>query len=516
MSTVALESPRQPATISAERLFVASCVALTGSAVMFAVLADIMNSLKEQFVLSNEQVGWIVAANWGFTAAILVLGPLCDALGMKLLLRLAFACQTAGILLMIFATGFWMLFLGMLIHSVGAGTIEAVCNPLVATIYPDRKTQKLNQFHVWWPGGIVLGGLASFALTKAHFDFWQLKLVLPLIPALAYGVLFTGQTFPATERVQAGISFGRMFGETFLRPLFLVLIVCMAMTASIELGPQRWIPSVLQAGGFHGILVLVWITGLMAVLRFVSGPVIRTLTNMGVLLASAIVSGAGLLLLSFAPNVYLIALAATIFALGVCYFWPTMLGTVAERVPKGGALALAVLGGTGNLFSSVVTTPVMGRIADHYLHQQLSTSDGAAQTVNVLDQIDSSYSHWAQSLGQTKPDQVAREDIGATLKLVDEVLSEQKSTGALPEIVTADALRSAIKNGPADKPTAEGPAAEAFRAKKQATDILEPAENHGGLISFRFVAPLSLVLIVIFGAIYLQDRRRTGAVAHVN
>ena len=516
MSSTTVLSTREAQKVDARRLFLASCVALAGSAVMFAVLADIMNSLKERFVLSNEQVGWIVAANWGFTAAILVLGPLCDALGMRQLLRLAFGCQTAGVLLMIFASGFWTLFLGMLVHSIGSGTIEAVCNPLIATVYPDRKTQKLNQFHVWWPGGIVLGGLAAFALARAQLDYWQLKLVLVLIPALAYGILFIGQTFPATERVQAGISFGRMFGETFLRPLFLLLMVCMMMTASLELGPQRWIPSVLEAGGIDGILVLVWITGLMAVLRFVSGPVIHTLTNMGVLLASAVLSGVGLLLLSYAANVYVIGIAATIFALGVCYFWPTMLGTVAERVPRGGALALAVLGGTGNLFSSVVTAPVMGRIADHYLHRQLTAPDRDAETIGVLHQIDSSYRSWVQSLGAARQDQVTRADIEETLKLVDQALDRQMLTGTLPELVTADALRSALKSGPADEPKVAGPMAEAFVAKQDAKAILEPAENHGGLISFRFVAPLSLVLIVIFGAIYVRDHRRPDAVTHAN
>jgi len=521
MSTVAVLPLRPAHNIDAGRLFFASCAALTGSAMMFAISSDIMNALKEQFVLSNERVGFVAGGTAGFTIAIFLLGPLCDALGMKLLLRFAFLCQTGGVLTMIFARGAAMLYTGLLIHSIGSGTIEAVCNPLIATIFPDRKTQKLNQFHVWFPGGIVLGGLAAYALTRAPLDFsvlklhlWQVKLFVVLLPALAYGILFTGQRFPATERVQAGVSFGQMFRHTLLRPLFLVLLVCMTITASLELGPQRWIPPVLEAGRIPGILVLVWITGLMAVLRFVSGPVIRALTNMGVLLSSAVLSGAGLLLLSYAANAYVIGIAATIFALGVCYFWPTMLGTVAERVPKGGALALAVLGGTGNLFYSVVTVPAMGRIADHYLHRELTTPDREARTVGVLHQIDSSYRLWTQSLGRARQDQVTRADIEETLQLVDQALQRQMSTGTLPELVTADALRSALKSGPADEPKVAGPMAEAFVAKQDAKAILDPAENHGGLISFRFVAPLSLVLIVIFGAIYVRDHRRPDAVMH--
>ena len=195
--------------IHAKRLFLCSCIALISTSVAFAVIGDIMGTLKTTFVLTNAQVGQIGgAALWGFTLSIIVLGPLCDALGMRTLLRFAWICHLAGPLLMIAATGFWTLFAGALILALGNGTVEAACNPLVATVYPDRKTQMLNRFHVWFPGGIVIGGLLCFAFSQSGLGSYKLRLALILVPTLIYGVLFLGQTFPVTERVQSGVSFG--------------------------------------------------------------------------------------------------------------------------------------------------------------------------------------------------------------------------------------------------------------------------------------------------------------------
>ena len=434
MSQVAELVERQETHINVGRLFAASCVALSGSAIMFAVLGDIINPLKRQFILTNWQAGWIAAGSgWGFTIGIFALGPLCDALGMRLLLWFAFLCQALGVTVMIAAGaigGFWMLFWGATLHMIGGGTVEAVCNPLIATLYPNEKTHKLNQFHMWFPGGIVIGGLACYFLAKAHLDSWQLRLLVVLIPAVIFAVMIVGQRFPATERVQSGVSFGGMFRETLLRPLFLVLLVCMTMTASLELGPEKWIPSVLQSGGVPGILVLVWITGLMAILRFFAGPVVKTLGNIGLLLVSAILSGTGLLLLSFGGSYFTIALAATIFALGVCYFWPTMLGTAAERVPKGGALALALLGGTGGLVNSVVTTPLMGAIADRYVHKELVSPQHEPQTIATLQGVVTTYSQWEQTLGVTAGDAVARREAADAIDSANDVLATYQRTGS--------------------------------------------------------------------------------------
>ncbi len=473
-----------------ERLFVGSCFALIATSVCFGVVGAIMGALKEQFVLSNEQVGWIGgAALWGFTVSIFVLGPLCDVLGMRNLLRFAVFCHAAGTLLMIFATGYWMLFFGALILALGNGTVEAACNPLVATIYSDQKTKKLNQFHVWFPGGIVIGGVASFLLDQIGLVNWQLKLALILVPTVIYGLLLLGQKFPVTERVQSGVSFGGMVREALLRPLFIILLVCMAITASLELGPNRWVPAVLEAGGIHGILVLAYISGLMAILRFFAGPVIHRLSPTGILVSSAILSGIGLYWLSYAETTAMAFLSATVFAVGVCYFWPTMLGVTSERVPKSGALGLALMGGMGMLIVGVVTAPQMGKIADRYLHEALPYDASVA----VLQKIDDTYPAQAESAQEP-----FRSEILAAVDDVRRVL-DQARDGALSE-ATANAMRGAVSNAP----QAAGAVVDEIKG------ILNPADNYGGRMSFRYVAPFSIVIIIVFGVIYFRDRAGGG------
>jgi fucose permease len=496
------------------RLFVGSCFALVATSVCFAVVGAIMGALKEEFVLSNEQVGWIGgAALWGFTISIFALGPLCDVLGMRNLLRFALLCHAAGTLLMIFATGYWMLFFGALILALGNGTVEAVCNPLVATVYPDQKTKKLNQFHVWFPGGIVIGGVASFLLDKlswpagAGFALWQGKLALILIPTIIYGVIFSGQKFPATERVQSGVSFLGMVVGTLARPLFLILLACMCITASLELGPNRWVPAVLTAGGIAGILVLAYINGLMAVLRFFAGPVVRRLSPTGILVGSAILSGVGLYWLSFAESTAMAFASATVFAVGVCYFWPTMLGVTSERVPKSGALGLALMGGMGMLIVGVVTAPQMGRIADRYLHDQLAQQ--RAETLAVLETVAERYPALAE---QVEEETFRKEILDVVNGVTDEsgaikiagvsaVLADARA-GELPLGKTADALRNATKNAPKGD--------EAAAIVGRINSILKPADNYGGRMSFRYVAPFSIAIIIVFGILYLRDRAAGG------
>jgi len=481
------------AGVNSSRLFLGSCFALISTAVVFGVVTSIMGDLKNVFVLNNTDAGYIGGATiWGFTISIFIFGPLCDAIGMKRLMRFSFICHIIGPLLMIFANSFWTLFSGALITSLANGTVEAVCNPLVATIYPNDKTRKFNQFHVWFPGGIVIGGLLAFLISKINPDFWadaqlapwQVKIALVLVPTLIYGVIFTGQKFPVTERVQAGLSFGHMARETFMRPLFLVLFVCMGITASLELGPGRWMGEVMGkvmgtfAGDNSGILVLVYGSVLMAVLRFFAGPVVHRLSPTGLLVCSALLAGAGLTLLTYADQVVAIFASATIFYVGVCYFWPTMLGVTSERVPKGGALALALMGGWGMAVVGLITVPAMGKIADIYGHGQLPFDQTKICISQALEQL--------PQLEEAEGD------------LLQKVNEQIKTSGALPEKDTAKALRIIIKYMP-DKDLG-----------KQAKAIVAPADDYGGLMSFRIVASLAIVLVIVFGIMYVRDRARGG------
>jgi hypothetical protein len=207
-------------------------------------------------------------------------------------------------------------------------------------------------------------------------------MALMLLPLAGYIALFLGHTFPRTERVESGISTPAMF-SALLRPLFLLMVVCMMLTASTELGPGQWIPNILTASaGVSGILVLVWINGLMALGRQFAGPVVHKLSPTGVLLASAFFSMLGLLALSHARGPVMTFAAAALFALGVCYFWPTMLGFVAERCPQTGAIGLALMGGAGMLSVSLVL-PVMGAMLDRNI-ASVGEAAGGALTLRTV------------------------------------------------------------------------------------------------------------------------------------
>jgi MFS family permease len=466
-------------------------MALVATSTAFAAVGASMLAIKNQFVLSNAQVGWIGgAALWGFTVSMVLFGPFVDALGMRNLLRLAFVAHLAGTLTMIFAGGFATLFVGALVIAMGNGLVEAACNPLVAAVYPDNKTVKLNHFHVWFPGGTVIGGLAAYALDQAGLTDWRLKLALILVPTALYGLIFLGQKLPVTERVSAGHTTGEMWRATLFSPLFLLLLGCMAITGSIELGPNRWVPAVLQSGGIAGILVLVYINGLMALLRWRAGDVVHRVRPSGLLFVCSVLAGVGLFALSFAETTAAAFAAATVFALGVCYFWPTMLGLVAERNVRGGALALALMGGMGMAATGLVTSPAMGRIADRYAHQRLPT----AETVDVLRGAAATFPSMAAQAPGKQGD-----DLRAAASASQGVLATYQSSGALPEGATANALR-AIESSGGGSPLAA-----------RATAILGPADNFGGRMSFRWVAPFAFVVAVVFAGLFVSDRRRASA-----
>lgn len=474
------------------KLFAGSCISLIATAMTFAVMSSIMIPLKMEFLLNNAQVGLIGgAALWGFPISILIFGPLCSVLGMRFLLRLAYVFFITGVCVMIFAKGFTMLFAGALAIAFANGLVEGACNPLVATIYPDRKVEKLNQFHVWFPGGIVIGGLLCFAMDKMGFGNWQVKVAMILVPAAISMFMMFFEEFPLTERAQSGVSFGGMVQATLFRPLFLLLFICMMMTASVELGPNRWIPTVLDSAGIQGMLVLVWTSLLMALLRQFAGSAVEKLSPTGMLLSSAILAGIGLYMLSFAQTYATVFVADTVFAVGVCYFWPTMLGVASERVPKGGEFAMALLGAAGNIAVGLATIPMMGYIADQYGHEKFEL----APTTAIVQQV-------AQELPKIKAANPGNGDLVATidktLTLAQSVLASAQTQQKLPPNDTANVLRGAITCDPDSD------------LSKEAKKLLNPAELYGGRMSFRIVSVLAIVLVAVFGVLYASDRMKGG------
>jgi predicted MFS family arabinose efflux permease len=307
-------------------------------------------------------------------------GPLCDIIGMKKLVGLAFIGHVTGIVIYLVAKDATMLFIGTVCIGVGNGMVEAACNPLVVSLYPDNKTTMLNKFHVWFPGGIVIGGLISYLFLEQMQLDWRIMVALLIIPAITYGVMFWKLDFPKTERVAKGVSTSEMF-KSCLNPLYLIMIVCMFMTAATELGTGTWIGALLSGAGVSGILILVFINGIMAVGRSFAGPIVHKLNPNGMLIFSSLFAAIGLYLLSISSGAAAVG-AAAVFAVGICFFWPTMLGFVSEYLPKTGALGLSLMGGAG-MFSVSLVLPVMGKWFDNAKAAAVSAGTDVAKAEAV-------------------------------------------------------------------------------------------------------------------------------------
>ena len=391
--------------IQRNKLFVASCLALLVTSLSFGIRAGLLNQWGVDFNLDGAQLGTIAAtAFWGFPLAVIIGGMVVDIIGMKKLLVLAFIFHLAGILLTIFAgsfgSPFWALFISTLCIGIANGTVEAACNPLVTALYPENKTTKLNHFHLWFPGGIFLGTLIVYLYNKAgiggigSFSAWQVQVATMLIPTLIYGYLFSKLTFPVTERVAAGVSTGEMY-RSLLRPLFIFMIICMFGTAITELFTNQWIDVLLRNVTDNAILILTLTTGIMVVGRGLAEPVVHRFSPQGVLLISAILAAIGMYMLGHSTG-NMLFVGALIFGIGVCYFWPTMLGFVAENLPKTGAVGLNLMGGAG-MFAVSVYMMFMGGYYDRLLTSKLP----AGASLAVYNQAEAG-SDMANTLNQAK------------------------------------------------------------------------------------------------------------------
>jgi len=324
-------------TINRSRLFTASCLALVVTAMTFAIRAGILNELGTDFGLSNTELGWVNSmAFLGFPIATIFGGFLYNILGAKKLMLLAFISHLLGLVLTIFAGGFWGLLISTFLIGFANGTVEAACNPMIADMYYDNQTTMLNKFHVWFPGGIVIGALVAYFMGNAGIG-WQIQIGVMLIPTFIYGFLFFGQEFPKMENMETdtGVNLKKMFTT----PLYVFMIFCMTLTATTELGTQQWVEKILGNAGAHPMLILVLVTGLMAVGRSFAGPVVHRINPVGILLGSSIIATIGIGLMSVATG-GMVYLAAVIFAIGVMYFWPTMIDFVGEYMPETGPLRM--------------------------------------------------------------------------------------------------------------------------------------------------------------------------------
>jgi hypothetical protein len=352
-------------------------MAITSTSMAFglrsSIAADMKTSLFDPIDAAHSagMLGGALGAVFLTFAITLAVGsPLIDAVGMRTVLFICGASFLVGTTLIVTAdklssgSGVYnVVWLGMLLHGVGWGCSEAVINPLTTTLYPDDKTHKLNVLHAWWPGGIIIGSLIGLALGAAHMD-WRAKLAVVMAPAAILCVLLaTTGKFPKTERAAAGIPASEMF-KACLNPLFLIWFGAMFLTSASELAPGQWVDLALtRTLGMQGIWLLIYVSGLMFVMRHFAGTVVHKLSSVGLLWVSCLLAALGLVALSVADSPVMGFLAATVWGVGVCYMWPTMLAAASERFPKSGALGMGLIGTAGSL-SIYFLLPFMGGLYD--------------------------------------------------------------------------------------------------------------------------------------------------------
>jgi MFS family permease len=363
---------------SRRRLFFTANLSMLMIGLGFAVRANIAKDLQRDLfdhldlANSTQMVGQALGMTFtGFALTLLVGSMLLDLVGARRVLAFSAFGFLGGSILVLTASltpigsaTYPLVLVGLLLTGLGWGAVEAGSNPMVAAIYPDDKVHRLNILHAWWPAGIVVGGLIGLLLGAMHVP-WQANLLLLMLPAIVLAWLVLTTQFPVTERVASGASYGDMFRELGRQPMFVLWFICMMLTVSSELAPGQWVDLTLsRVVGMHGIVLLVYVSALMFVMRHFAGVLSRRLSAVGILLLGSVLAATGLYGLSVASTPLLAFAAATIWGIGVCYFYPTMVASVAQRFPRGGALFMGLLGFAGGISIQFVL-PRLGTIFDH-------------------------------------------------------------------------------------------------------------------------------------------------------
>ena len=442
--------------INRSRLFTGCIVSLVATAFGFAVRASILENWRTEFNLTSEQIGYLQGAGlFPFAISIILFSLIIDRLGNGVSMAIAFTLHTLSAVVTLAApfalagpgaspeailagqkTGFILLYIGTFIFALGNGTVEAVVNPVTATLFAREKTRYFNMLHAGWPGGLVLGGLLAIAVSyvdpaSVPGRLWQWQMGLVLVPTIAYGLILFKQHFPVQERVAAKVpyfdmlqefgagscfvvsfflvaglnqilviagvpTFGiaatlgialiptvlfAMYVKSFGQPIFVLLLLVMVLLATTELGTDSWISDIMRtvlSSPTLGTLFLVWTSLIMFILRFLAGPIVHRTGPLGLLATCSAIAAIGLLWLSQAGTAaFMLFLAATFYGFGKTFFWPTTLGVVSERYPRGGALMLNAIAGVGMISVGTIGNPGIGTVQDMAIVAELRQADPA-------------------------------------------------------------------------------------------------------------------------------------------
>lgn len=507
----------QLSDINRKKIFTGICLALVPTGFSFVLVSNILYQLKAEFILTNAQVGYIGgAALWGMAVSLLTIGPFLEKIGLKKATIGAFICHLAGVTFFLLGypfagepSAFWILFMGAIGFGAGNGLIEVAGNPLTAALFPKNKTTKLNHFHAFFPGSMVVGGLLGWLMVQAgtvgpvNIGHWTIQIAIIYIPIIIYGIMVLPEKFPKTETAEAGIPMSEMFRYTFTHPLVWGLIFLKMITLSLEMGPSRWIPEVLQAAGVHGMLVFVWISGLMAVLRLFAGTFVEKFSPTGMLLGASVLTGTGLMMFAFIETGLLpLMLAATVFACGVAFYFPTMVGLMSERFPKAGSLGIVLLIGFG-FFAAGGANAIMGSIADDYLPEALDEQE----TVSLLEEVEERFPTYVQQAEAASGNTERLAELGYRAVDVRTVLD--RSEAALEHYRQNDQLNGEL-TGNALRAISDLTLEQEQDLINEASSTLRPADNYGGRMSFFWVGPVAFLVAIVFLILYIRDKRQGG------
>ncbi|MDZ4286663.1 MAG: MFS transporter [Prosthecobacter sp.] len=430
---------------NASRLLVAGFMAILAAGVGFAIRGGIFDNWGAEFGFSGAQLGAIGGAGFtGFCVGIVVGGFVADKIGYGWLVTAAFVFHIASAVITFMATpsmgqdgAFAVLTAGMFVFALANGTLEAVANPLVSTLFPENRTHYLNILHASWPAGMVLGAVVGWFLDEGMGLHWKLQLALYLVPTLIYALMFMGQKFPKSEASAKGVPFGDMlkdvgilggvvasfflgrfaitlptlFGFAPLPGIFtyiiaavlflaiaglsrfsigsfmlFILFIAHALVGAVELGTDQWIQNITGniLSPTEGKILFIWTSALMFGLRFCAHFIEKNLklSPVGILLVCAMLACAGLQLTSMASGFMMAMAALTVYALGKTFFWPTMLAVVGDRFPRSGAVAMSIMGGIGMMSAGLFGSPGLGYAKDRFASEELKKTNVAVYEAN--------------------------------------------------------------------------------------------------------------------------------------